>query len=92
MNRHSNVAMTHQSIEEAVLAFWFERDIVPGICEFRPIWFENNPTFDAEVMERFSSVYEQAAAGRLTRISHQDLAVFRFSFYNQCIGADLDRL
>ncbi len=53
------------AITEAVLAFWFGRDIAPGYCEVRPVWFESTPEFDAEIAERFGSVYARAAAGDL---------------------------
>lgn len=42
---------THEDPIEAVLAFWFERDIAPGYCEVRPVWFESTPEFDAETAE-----------------------------------------
>ncbi len=48
-----------------VLAFWFERDIAPGYCEVRPVWFEGTPQFDAEIAEQFVSTYEQVASGAL---------------------------
>ncbi len=55
-----------QGIVEAVLGFWFETDTVPGLCEYRPIWFEvQDPAFDAEVSKRFLGTWEQAAAGAL---------------------------
>ena len=53
------------AITNAVLAFWFERDIAPGYCEFRLVWFESTPEFDAEIAEQFMSTYEYAATGTL---------------------------
>ncbi len=53
------------AIMHPVLAFWFERDIAPGYCEVRPVWFESTPQFDAEIAEQFVSTYEQAASGAL---------------------------
>ncbi len=53
------------AIMHTVLAFWFERDIAPGYCEVRPVWFESTPQFDAEIAEQFVSTYEQAASGAL---------------------------
>lgn len=51
-------------IARSVLAFWFEQDIVPGLCEYRPVWFDLvDPAFDAEIRRRFLTVYERAAAG-----------------------------
>ncbi len=38
------------AITEAVLAFWFERDIAPGYCEVRPVWFES---LGADAVHRF---------------------------------------
>ncbi len=53
------------AIMHPVLAFWFERDIAPGYCDVRPVWFESTPQFDAEIAEQFVSTYEQAASGAL---------------------------
>lgn len=51
-------------ITASVLAFWFERDIVPGLCDYRPIWFDRvDEGFDAEIRRRFLGTYERAAAG-----------------------------
>ena len=57
--------MTRQTITHSVLEFWFERDIVPGYCEVRPVWFASTPAFDSEIAERFGPTYERAAADEL---------------------------
>ena len=60
----------HKNIVDAVLEFWFETDTVPGICEYRPIWFEVvDPVFDAGVRERFLGLYQRAAAGELEKLA-----------------------
>lgn len=48
-----------------VLDFWFGREGEEGYGEFRDKWFTKDARFDREVHDRFGSVYEEAAAGRL---------------------------
>jgi len=48
-----------------VLDFWFGREGEPGYGEFREAWFRKDPTFDADVTERFADLYEEAVAGGL---------------------------
>ncbi len=55
----------HRSIVDDVLGFWFGQDVASGYCEFRPVWFEANDAFDAEIRRRFLAVYERAAQGDL---------------------------
>lgn len=51
---------------EDVLAFWFGSPGDAHYGEFRDIWFRGrNPAFDAEIRERFLTLHEEAAAGRL---------------------------
>lgn len=54
---------------DRVLEFWFETGTVPGLCEFRPIWFARDDAFDAAINERFPDEYARAAAGRLDRLA-----------------------
>ena len=61
--------MEYEDIAKAVLQFWFEHDVVPGLCEFRPVWFESTPGFDAEISDRFLAVYERAVAGELDELA-----------------------
>ena len=58
-----------RDIVEAVLSFWFEEGIVPGICEYRPIWFASAPEFDAAITNRFSEAFEHAARNELDHIA-----------------------
>ena len=53
--------MSHQTAAEEVLRFWFSEG---GRRDKR--WFDKNPEFDREVGERFQSLYEQGALGKLT--------------------------
>jgi uncharacterized protein (DUF924 family) len=53
------------SRSDAVLDFWFGREGEPGYGEFRAEWFRKDSAFDAEVTERFASLYEEAAADGL---------------------------
>jgi uncharacterized protein (DUF924 family) len=53
------------SRSDEVLDFWFGSEGEPGYGEFRAEWFRKDPAFDAEVTERFASLYEEAAAGDL---------------------------
>jgi uncharacterized protein (DUF924 family) len=49
----------------SILSFWFEEGIAPGLCEYRPVWFESTPDIDRQIEERFRSTFEKAAAGEL---------------------------
>lgn len=60
--------MAHDIIE-AVISFWFDEGIVPGLCEYRPIWFASPPEFDAAIAARFGEAYEQAARNELDYIT-----------------------
>ena len=40
-----------------LLDFWFQRE--------RKAWFEKNPAFDEEIRQRYLSLYESGAAGKL---------------------------
>jgi uncharacterized protein (DUF924 family) len=53
------------STSQEVLDFWFGREGEEGYGEFREVWFTKDPEFDREIRDRFESLYEQAAAGRL---------------------------
>jgi uncharacterized protein (DUF924 family) len=53
------------SSPQEVLDFWFGREGEEGYGEFREAWFNRDPEFDREIRDRFESVYEEAAAGRL---------------------------
>jgi uncharacterized protein (DUF924 family) len=57
-------------IVDSILSFWFQEGTVPGLCEFRPIWFESSPEFDNQVHERFRSTYEMASAGELDDLAN----------------------
>jgi uncharacterized protein (DUF924 family) len=50
---------------EDVLDFWFGREGEPGYGEFREAWFRKDPEFDRQVRDRFESLHEEAASGRL---------------------------
>ncbi len=52
-----------------ILSFWFEEGTVPGICEFRPVWFESTPEFDRQIEERFRGTFERAARGALDHLA-----------------------
>jgi len=58
-----------RDIVEAVFSFWFEEGIVPGICEYRPIWFASPPEFDAAISDRFSADFERAARNELDHMA-----------------------
>ncbi len=53
------------SAPEEILDFWFGREGEEGYGEFREAWFTKDPDFDREIRDRFETVYEEAAAGRL---------------------------
>lgn len=49
-----------------VLSFWFDRPPdEPGTGNRRKVWFVKKPAFDRQIATQFSSLYEQAAAGKL---------------------------
>ena len=58
-----------RDIVDEVLSFWFEEGIVPGICEYRPIWFASPPEFDAAISDRFSADFERASRDELDHIT-----------------------
>ena len=58
-----------RDIVEPVISFWFEEGIVPGFCEYRPIWFASPPDFDAAIADRFSEAFERAARNELDYIA-----------------------
>lgn len=49
---------------QEILDFWFGAPGDPGYGENREIWFRPEPSFDAEIRQRFHSDYADAAAGR----------------------------
>ena len=48
-----------------VLSFWFGEPDADGSFSKRQEWFRKDPTFDAEITERFGGDYEKAARGDL---------------------------
>ena len=56
------------TLVSAVLAFWFEEGTVPGLCEFRPVWFASSPEMDRAVRERFRDAFERAEDGWLDHL------------------------
>lgn len=56
-------------IIRSILSFWFEEGTAPGLCEFRPVWFESTPEFDRQIDERFRSTFERAAVGGLDHLA-----------------------
>lgn len=56
-------------IVRSILSFWFEEGAVPGLCEFRPVWFASSPELDRQIDGRFRSTFEQAAAGELGHLA-----------------------
>ena len=58
--------MDDKSTAADVLLFWFGPGAERGKAHKR--WFVKNDAFDREIRERFLSLYEDAAAGRLARL------------------------
>jgi uncharacterized protein (DUF924 family) len=50
--------MTLSESAHSIVEFWFSAKV-------RPLWFQSTPEFDAELRDRFESVWQQAAAGKL---------------------------
>jgi uncharacterized protein (DUF924 family) len=63
--------MQDQPTPADVLLFWFGGPAERGKPHKR--WFEKSAAFDREVRERFLSLYEQAAAGRLSCLKERPL-------------------
>ena len=60
--------MANDVVEE-VLSFWFVEGTVPGICEYRPVWFVSTPSLDAAISDRFSETFARAARNELDHIA-----------------------
>jgi uncharacterized protein (DUF924 family) len=58
--------MPHQPTAADVLFFWFGAPAERGKPHKR--WFEKSDAFDREIRERFLPLYEEAAAGKLSRL------------------------
>jgi uncharacterized protein (DUF924 family) len=52
-----------QTLQDEILDFWFGPPSSPGYGQSRPEWFRKNPSFDAEIRERFGAAMETALAG-----------------------------
>jgi uncharacterized protein (DUF924 family) len=52
-----------QTLQDEILDFWFGPPSSPGYGPSRPEWFRKNPSFDAEIRERFGAAIETALAG-----------------------------
>ena len=50
--------MTLSESAHSIVEFWFSDEV-------RPLWFQSTPEFDTELRDRFESVWQQAAAGKL---------------------------
>jgi len=48
-----------------ILTFWFGTADMSADVEKRDLWFKSTPEFDAELIDRFTSTHERAAAGEL---------------------------
>ena len=49
-----------------LLDFWFQAPGSPGHLRPRPVWFQADPVFDAEIRDRFAELCDQAASGGLS--------------------------
>ena len=58
--------MSDQTSAAEVLLFWFGGADERGKRHKR--WFEKNPAFDREIRDRFLSLHEQAALGKLSHL------------------------
>jgi len=50
--------MTISESPQSIVEFWFSDEV-------RPMWFNSTPEFDTELRERFETVWQHAAAGKL---------------------------
>ncbi len=58
---------------DAILTFWFrdKRLSAPQIDGRMDVWFSEDPTFDAEIEQAFSSDIDMASDGKLDHWAHQ---------------------
>ena len=52
-----------QTLQDEILDFWFGPPSSPRYGPSHPEWFRKNPSFDAEIRERFGAAIETALAG-----------------------------
>jgi uncharacterized protein (DUF924 family) len=55
-------------IAKDILTFWFDSVDMSTDFEKRAVWFRSTPDFDAALIDRYTDVHEQAAAGALDRL------------------------
>lgn len=55
-------------VSQDILTFWFGTTDLTAPIEKREIWFKSTPDFDAALVDRFTHVHEQAAAGDLDHL------------------------
>ena len=53
------------SIAKDILTFWFNSIDMSTDFDKRAVWFRSTPEFDAQLIEQFSEVHNQAAGGAL---------------------------
>jgi uncharacterized protein (DUF924 family) len=61
--------MSRETIAEDVLSFWFG----PEPLETRVVWFQKDPEFDAQIIDKFGAIYEEAATGTLDALADAPL-------------------
>jgi len=62
---HLNSSSLNDMRIETVLDFWFDYAHHPESLFERKLWWEKNPTFDDTIRQQFSSLREDAIAGKL---------------------------
>ncbi|RDX38441.1 DUF924 domain-containing protein [Kangiella sp. HD9-110m-PIT-SAG07] len=60
----SGVAATEELTEE-VISFWFGAPDSAELGANRVIWFDSNPAFDEQILQRFGQANQQAGEGHL---------------------------
>jgi uncharacterized protein (DUF924 family) len=56
------------SISEEILMFWFGTTDLSADMEKRQVWFRSTPEFDRHLIDQYSKVHDQAAAGDLDHL------------------------
>lgn len=61
--------MTSADIQQEVLTFWFGEPSSPDYGAYRTFWFQSTPDLDAEISQKFGSIYDRAIQGELDSLS-----------------------
>lgn len=55
-------------LSKDILTFWFGTTDLSVEIEKKPVWFKSTPEFDRHLIDHYTHIHEQAAAGALDRL------------------------